>query len=84
MSKIAFTNMLDAKSNLSRLVQAVESGETPEVVIARNGVPAARLVPVRSHPSGQRIGVARGAFDVPDDIDGSNAHVAELFGVRPQ
>jgi prevent-host-death family protein len=72
-------NMLDAKSNLSRLVQAVESGETDEVVIARNGVPAARLVPIARCPTGQRIGVARGRFEVPDDIDGSNAEVAALL-----
>ncbi len=76
-------NMLDAKSNLSRLVQAVESGETREVVIARNGVPAARLVPIAPSPAGPRIGVARGRFEVPDDIDGSNAEVAALLrGVR--
>ena len=34
--------MHDAKSNLSKLVQAVERGE--EVVIARDGRPVARLV----------------------------------------
>jgi prevent-host-death family protein len=76
---MATVNMLDAKSSLSRLVQAVESGETPEIVIARNGVPAARLVPVARSPSGQRIGVARGMFEVPDDIDASNAEVAALL-----
>lgn len=73
-------NMLSAKSNLSKLVQAVESGQAAEIVIARNGIPAARLVPVESAPIGRRLGVARGAFEVPDDIDGANAHVAELFG----
>lgn len=34
-------NMHDAKSQLSKLVDAVERGET--VIIARNGKPAARL-----------------------------------------
>lgn len=78
-------NMLDAKSSLSKLVQAVESGETPEVVIARNGVPAARLVPMAPAPMGQRLGVARGAFEVPDDIDASNADVAALVhGTAPR
>lgn len=77
-------NMLVAKSNLSKLVQAVESGESPEVVIARDGIPAARLVPVERTAPGQRIGVARGAFVVPDDIDTSNAEVAALFGATPR
>jgi len=84
VGKVEFINMLDAKSNLSRLVQAVESGETPEVVIARNGIPAARLVPVQQLPIGRRIGVARGAFEVPPDIDGQNAQIAAIFGVSPR
>jgi prevent-host-death family protein len=37
-------NMLEAKTNLSRLLAAAEFGD--DVVIARNGIPAARLVPV--------------------------------------
>ena len=44
-------NMLEAKSTLSRLVQAVEEGHQAEVVIARNGVPAARLVPIAPSPA---------------------------------
>ncbi len=37
-------NVHEAKSTLSQLLVAVESGE--DVVIARNGVPVARLSPV--------------------------------------
>ena len=37
-------NMLEAKSQLSKLVKAALEGE--QVVIARNGNPAVRLVPV--------------------------------------
>ena len=37
-------NIHEAKTTLSQLVADVERGE--EVVIARNGVPVARLVPV--------------------------------------
>ena len=36
-------NMLEAKSQLSKLVSAAQEGE--DVVIARNGVPVARLLP---------------------------------------
>jgi len=38
-------NMLQAKSSLSRLVEAIEQGQEREIVIARNGRPAAKLVP---------------------------------------
>ena len=72
-------NMLEAKSSLSRLVDAIERGEEREIIIARNGRPAAKLVPIGPAASGPRVGVAKGAFDVPDDIDASNAEVAKLF-----
>lgn len=39
-------NMLEAKNQLSRLVKAAARGE--EVVIASNGKPVARLVPVEA------------------------------------
>jgi len=72
-------NMLEAKSNLSRLVEAVETGTESEVIIARNGRPAARLVPIQSSPAGKRIGIAAGKFTVPDDIDSHDTIIAELF-----
>lgn len=72
-------NMLEAKSTLSRLVEAIEQGHEREIVIARNGRPAAKLVPIDSVPAGKRIGVAKGKFTVPDDIDAHNADVARLL-----
>lgn len=72
-------NMLQAKSSLSRLVEAIEQGQEREIVIARNGRPAARLVPIDTAFSGKRIGVAKGAFVVPDNIDAHNEDVAALF-----
>lgn len=72
-------NMLQAKSSLSRLVEAIEQGLENEIVIARNGRPAARLVPVSAGPEGRRIGIAKGKFEVPDTIDAHNDEVARLF-----
>lgn len=72
-------NMLDAKTNLSRLVEAVESGDESEILIARNGKPVARLTAVKRDVS-RRIGVAEGEFEVPDDIDRYNDEIAALFG----
>lgn len=51
-------NMLDAKTQLSKLVEAVESGSETEIVIARNGKPAARLVPVETKRRPVRLGLA--------------------------
>lgn len=72
-------NMLQAKSSLSRLVEAIEQGQEREIIIARNGRPAAKLVPMDTVPRGMRIGVAKGLFEVPDSIDAHNDEVARLF-----
>lgn len=74
-------NMLEAKSTLSQLVAAIEGGTEREIIIARNGRPAAKLVPVTAPAAGPRIGVAKGLLEVPDDIDAHNAEVAALFGI---
>ncbi|WP_237168594.1 type II toxin-antitoxin system Phd/YefM family antitoxin [Paracoccus shandongensis] len=58
-------NVAEAKARLSELLAAVEAGE--EVIIARGGVPAARLVPIAR--AGVRLGLLEGVVDpgsVPD------------------
>jgi antitoxin (DNA-binding transcriptional repressor) of toxin-antitoxin stability system len=72
-------NMLEAKSTLSRLVQAVEEGREAEVVIARNGRPVARRVPIEKATAAHRLGVAKGRFEVPASIDVHQAEVVDLF-----
>lgn len=71
-------NMLEAKSTLSRLVEAIEQGREREIIIARHGRPAAKLVPIDTL-EGQRIGIAKGLFVVPESIDAHNDLVRELF-----
>ena len=70
---------LEAKPNLSRLVQSVETGAELEIIIARNGRPAARLVPNKPTVKGKRIGIAKGKFTVPDDIGVDNEVIEKLF-----
>jgi prevent-host-death family protein len=60
-------NIAEAKARLSELIAAVERGE--DVVIARGGVPVARIVPAAQGVS-FRIGVADGAMArVPDFLE---------------
>ena len=53
-------NVLDAKTNLSKLLQRALDGE--EIVLARNGVPAVRLVPVASPKTMRPVGIGRVAL----------------------
>lgn len=72
-------NMLEAKTHLSRLVEALESGAEDEILIARHGRPVARLSKLEKIDASHRIGVAKGLFEVADDIDAHNDEVARLF-----
>ena len=71
-------SLFEAKTHLSRLIEQMASGAEDEIVISRNGKPVARLLPIRPEVS-RRVGLARGEFEVPDDIDQHNAEVAALF-----
>ncbi|GDX73320.1 hypothetical protein LBMAG39_17530 [Cyanobium sp.] len=58
-SGLPVVNMLPAKTHLSRLVQAIESGAVAEILIARHGRPVARLTALKGPNSGIRIGLAK-------------------------
>ena len=64
-------NMHEAKTHLSRLVEAAVKGEP--FVIARNGKPLVKveaLEPAEARPATRRIGFLKGRFKpVPDDFD---------------
>jgi prevent-host-death family protein len=73
--------MHEAKTTLSQLVERAEAGE--DIVIARNGKPVARLVPVRP---GGGLAAARGAWrgrvEVDDEFDVLPDDLADAFGAR--
>jgi prevent-host-death family protein len=54
-----------AKTNLSRLLEAVDGGE--EIVISRAGKPVAKLVPFAA--PGRRLGLDRGLVSIAPDFD---------------
>ena len=64
--KHATVNMHEAKTGLSRLVERAEAGE--EIIIARAGKPAAKLVPFTARRP-RRLGLLDGQFTIPDDFN---------------
>ena len=58
-------NVHEAKTHLSRLLGRVEAGE--DVVIARNGTPVARLVPVNKQGKRQ-FGVMKDRINLDDSF----------------
>jgi prevent-host-death family protein len=60
-------NIHQAKTELSKLVERAEAGE--EVIIARAGRPAAKLVPLTRVRGRRRLGLLDGKFKIPDDFN---------------
>ena len=72
-------NMLEAKTNLSKYVAYVSEKKEPFIVILRNGVPAAKIVPYEEDTS-LRIGAAKGKLpDMPSLEDFNSIDTEDDF-----
>jgi prevent-host-death family protein len=71
-------NVHEAKSQLSKLLEAAERGE--EVVIARAGEPVAKLVAIRRNRSRETLGAYQGAIEIGADFDEPLPEFDETFG----
>lgn len=72
-------NIHEAKTHLSRLVERAQAGE--EIVIAKAGRPAARLVPIEPAAKPVKIGGLKPKTPVPDDFNTMlESEIEALFG----
>jgi prevent-host-death family protein len=74
-------NIHDAKTNLSRIIERVESGE--EIIISRAGHPVAKVVPLHQRVARSGRGSLRGKLVVTPDWDSEevNQAIASDFGM---
>lgn len=61
-------SLYDAKTTLSALVERAAAGQ--EVIIAKNGLPMARLVPYGARAEARTPGLLKGQIRIADDFDG--------------
>ena len=73
-------NMLEAKTNLSKLVRMLETKQEDVIYLARNGTAVAQMTLIPKSPEKKRIGIAEGKFKVPDEFDKWDKEVEEMFG----
>ena len=64
---MAMVNIHEAKTHFSKLLRRVAAGET--IIIARSGVPVARLVPEPSGEEPRALGSYRGSLTWSDYFD---------------
>lgn len=75
-------NVLEAKTNFSKIIAMLERKEEKEVIIARAGKPVAKVVLYDEPVTFERaLGIAKGKFVCPDDIDECNDEIARMFGI---
>ena len=72
-------NIHEAKTHLSRLVEAAAKGDV--FVIAKAGKPMVKVLPLEAHedPITDRIGFMRGEVAVPDDFDAMGGALIEAL-----
>lgn len=73
-------NILEAKTELSKLVRLIETGKEDHIIIARYGKPVVKMTLYNDVPVSKRIGVAKGKLKSPDDLDQYNDEIVQLFG----
>ena len=75
-------NIHEAKTNLSKLIEKVESGE--EIIIANRGVPKAILskyTPKTDPALDSPLGRYAGQIKISDDFDDEDDEINQLFGI---
>lgn len=73
-------NMLEAKTDLSKLVRMLETEEEDVIYLARNGTAVAQMTLIPKMPDKKRIGIAEGKFKIPDEFDAWDKEIEEMFG----
>lgn len=74
-------NIHEAKTQLSRLIEAVEAGE--EVIIARAGQPVARLTHIETRQTPRTPGALKGQIWIAPDFDELSEDLLDLFHDGP-
>ena len=72
-------NVLEAKTDFSRLIRLLESGREEYIIVARNGRPVVKMTLLDDSPVSRRIGIAKGKFRAPEDFDANNDEAAAML-----
>jgi prevent-host-death family protein len=71
------TNIYQAKTNLSKLVQLAIQGQ--EIIISKAGNPVAKLIPYVEQPTKRKAGSFKNKIWISDDFDQENSQINQMF-----
>ena len=72
-------NILEAKTDFSRLIRLLETRKEDFITVARYGKPVVKITLINETPVSKRIGIAKGKFTVKGDFDSDNAAIADVM-----
>lgn len=72
-------NILEAKTDFSKLIRLLETKKEDFITVARNGKPVAKITLINETPVSRRIGVAKGKFTVKGDFDADNQALSDML-----
>lgn len=72
-------NILEAKTDFSKLIRLLETKKEDYIMVARNGKPVVKITLINEVPVSKRIGVAKGKFTVHGDFDADNGVIADML-----
>lgn len=72
-------NLYEAKTNLSKLIQLLETRKEDFITAARNGKLVVRITLINETPVSRRIGIARGKFTIKGDFEAGNDEIANIM-----
>ncbi len=72
-------NILEAKTDFSKLIRLLETKREDFITVARNGKPVAKITLINETPVSNRIGIAKGKFTIKGDFDADNDEIAEMM-----
>ena len=80
MIPMPITNVSEAKTQLSALIEKAMAGE--EVIIGRAGKPVVKLVRYQRSEEQRRPGALKGKIKIADDFDELPEDIADAFGIK--
>ena len=72
-------NVLEAKTDFSKLLRLLETKREKTITVARNGKPIALILPYPEKQVSRRIGIAKGQFHDPESFDAYDAEIEAMI-----
>ena len=79
VSTMLQVNILEAKTDFSKLIRLLESKKEDYITVARNGKPVAKISLINEVPVSNRIGIAKGKFNVYGNFDSDNEEISDIL-----